>query len=59
MPSLAAPTSREPDDDDGTNVWSIWYAARFGKVERVCFLLERKMHTGALSIDAKEPVRQR
>lgn len=34
------------------DVWSIWYAARFGKVERVRFLLDHKK----LEIDASEQV---
>lgn len=41
-------------DKTEADVWSIWYAARFGKAERVRFILNRNK-TGA-SVDEREPV---
>lgn len=46
--------ARRTLEPESVNVWGIWYAARFGKAERVRFILDHKK--GVSSIDDQEQV---
>jgi hypothetical protein len=53
LSSLAANPSMDTHNGD-VNVWSIWYAARFGKAERVRFILDHSKEIS--SIDDQDEV---
>jgi hypothetical protein len=42
------------EKDSAANIWTIWYAAQYGKLERVRSLLDRN---AVASIDVQELVR--